>query len=261
MERKTAIITGSTGAIGKAIVRKVLITGEYRVIMVARDEAKVSAMARELVRVTGIASLQVEIADLSRKRSIEEMASRVTGPVHLLVNDAAHSPRARQETPEGIERQWATNVLGYYWMIEAFLPYLKAGTPSRIVNVASYWAGGLNLDDPEFRHRHYDNDTAYRQSKQANRMMTAAFATLLAPFQISVNACHPGDVNSKLSNDLGFGGHETPDQGADTPVWLALSPDAKGITGKYFERRRVEPCGFMNDQAGIQRLMEICSTY
>jgi NAD(P)-dependent dehydrogenase (short-subunit alcohol dehydrogenase family) len=92
------------------------------------------------------------------------------------------------------------------------------------VNVASYWAGGLDLGDLEFKRRPYDNDQAYRQSKQADRMLSVAFAERLREHRVWVNACHPGDVRSRLSANLGFGGHETPEQGAATPVWLATAP-------------------------------------
>jgi retinol dehydrogenase-13 len=145
-----------------------------------------------------------------------KMADRWQGPVHVLVNNAAVTPGRRQLTPEGIELQFATNVLGYFWMIEAFTEQLKQSSPARIINVASYWAGGLDIHDLEFKHRPYDNNAAYRQSKQADRMLTVAFARRLRPFGITVNACHPGDVNSTLSNNLGFGGHESPDEGAST---------------------------------------------
>jgi len=260
-DKKTAIVTGATGAIGKAIARQILATGSYRVIMVARDPGKAGKARDDIARLTGIEDLIVEIADLSRKHEIFALADRVPSPVHLLVNDAAQSPRARQETPEGVERQWATNVLGYYWMMNAFLPHLRAGTPSRIVNVASYWAGGMDLDDPEFKRRRYNNDTAYRQSKQANRMLSASLAELFRADGIAVNACHPGDVNSRLSNDLGYGGHETPDQGADTPVWLAISPDVEGITGKYFENRQEHNCSFSHNKKEMKQLFELVGLY
>ena len=64
------------------------------------------------------------------------------------------------------------------------------------------------MEDLEFKNRYYNNDEAYRQSKQANRMLTFAFADRLAGKKVTVVSCHPGDVNSKLSNDLGFGGHD-----------------------------------------------------
>jgi len=129
------------------------------------------------------------------------------------------------------------------------------------VNVASYWAGNLDLDDLEFTQRNYDNGTAYRQSKQANRMLTVAFAERLKPLGITVNVCHPGEVNSKLSNDLGFGGHESPEQGAATPVWLATSDDVEGITGSYFEHLHQISCQFSHDKKSIEKLYEICSKY
>jgi NAD(P)-dependent dehydrogenase (short-subunit alcohol dehydrogenase family) len=132
---------------------------------------------------------------------------------------------------------------------------------ARIVNVASYWAGGLDLGDPEFRRRVYDNDASYRASKQADRMITVAFADRLAGKGITVNSCHPGDVNSKLSNFFGFGGHETPDEGADTPVWLATDPSLRGVTGKYFEHRRQATCSFSGDKKAVERLFNLCSGY
>lgn len=88
-------------------------------------------------------------------------------------------------------------------------------------------------------------------------MLTKYFAEELAGQKITVNACHPGDVNSKLSNNLGFGGHETPDQGADTPVWLATSKEVEGITGCYFENRQKQYCAFMTDNSGIARLFQL----
>ena len=155
-----------------------------------------------------------------------------------LINNAGTTPRQRLETPEGIEMQFATNVLGYFWMTQAFADVLKRSAPARIVNVASYWAGDLDLADLEFKRRRYDNGIAYRQSKQANRMLTVAFAERLQGDAVTVNVCHPGDVNSKLSNDLGFGGHESPDTGARTPVWLATGQEGGEQTGRYFEHMR-----------------------
>jgi NAD(P)-dependent dehydrogenase (short-subunit alcohol dehydrogenase family) len=179
----------------------------------------------------------------------------------LLINNAACTSLTRQETPEGIEMQFATNVLGYFRLIDEFTAILKASAPARIVNVASYWAGGLDLNDLEFTRRSYNNDQAYRQSKQAGRMLSAAFSEKLEPFHIAVNACHPGDVNSTLSNDLGFGGHETPDQGADTPVWLATHPIGQQKTGRYYEYRRESNCTFSRDMQAVNELYEISATY
>jgi NAD(P)-dependent dehydrogenase (short-subunit alcohol dehydrogenase family) len=259
--KKLALVTGATGAIGKSIARLILTTGKFRVIMVVRNEEKALRVKEDILRLTGLTDINYEVVDLSVKQQIYDLAAKINEPVHVLINNAAFTPKRRMETLAGIEMQFAANVLGYFWMIEAFTAHLKAGAPSRVVNVASYWAGGLDLSDLEFKFRHYDNDTAYRQSKQANRMLTVAFSDRLSPFRITVNACHPGDVNSALSNSMGFGGHETPDQGAATPVWLAIGGEADGMTGKYFEHRREQACSFSRDQKGIERLFEICKGF
>jgi NAD(P)-dependent dehydrogenase (short-subunit alcohol dehydrogenase family) len=197
------------------------------------------------------------IVDVSSRESIEELVASFVGPLHVLINNAAIAPRRRETTPEGIERQFATNVLGYLRMTQAFADLLARSAPSRVVNVASYWAGDLDMDDLEFRRRRYDNDAAYRQSKQANRMLTVALADELAP-RVTVNACHPGDVDSKLSADLGFGGHESPESGADTPVFVATDPTGQHVTGAYFEHRRAKQCRFGADREAVRALYALC---
>lgn len=260
-DKQIAIVTGATGAIGQAIARQLAATPGFEVVLAARDPRKAEKAVAEIQAATGNGAVRFELVDVSRKASVEAFAARWTGPLHVLVNNAAATPRRREETPEGIELQFATNVLGYFWMIEAFAAALSAGAPSRVVNVASYWAGGLDLDDLEFRRRPYDNDAAYRQSKQANRMLTAAHAARLRPHNIVVNACHPGDVNSALSNNLGFGGHETPDEGAATPVWLATDPAGLEATGRYFEHGRPRACPFVTDADDVERLYATCAAY
>jgi NAD(P)-dependent dehydrogenase (short-subunit alcohol dehydrogenase family) len=135
---------------------------------------------------------------------------------------------------------------------------LRQSAPVRVVDVASYYAGDLDLSDLQFKRRSYNNNSAYRQSKQANRMLAVAFAKRLGPYGISVNVCHPGNVNSKLGNNLGFRGGESPDEGADTPVWLATSPAGQEKSGKYFTHRREERCRFGEDKAAVEQLYQLC---
>lgn len=257
---RTAIVTGAYGAIGLAITEGLAQKG-FSVTLAGRDPEKLDHAKQSLEKRNQGADFRTAVVDLSRKDEIMDFSRRWEGPLNLLVNNAATGPRKRTVTPEGIEVQFATNVLGYFWMMNFFSPFMKGAEDARIVNVASYWAGGLDLKDLEFKRRPYNNDTSYRQSKQADRMLTAAFAERLRPLGITVNACHPGDVNSKLSNFFGFGGHETPAQGAATPLMVSVSPGIKGVTGKYFENLREEPCPFMKDITGIEDLFRICSSY
>jgi len=182
-------------------------------------------------------------------------------PVHVLVNNEAITPRHSQETAEGSELQVATNVLGYFWLTRALAEQLRTGSTARVINVASYWAGDLDLDDLEFKSRPYNNNKAYRQSKQANRMLTVAFAQRLGEHGVTVNACHPGDVNSNLSNKLGFGGHESPYDGARTPAWLAIDAIGQRETGKYFEHRQMRRCRFGEDREMVEALYQACMAY
>jgi len=255
------LVTGATGAIGQAIARQLAAGKNHEVVLAGRDEAKTRRITGEIRASTGNETVRYEIVDLSRKAAISALAERWTGPLHVLVNNAGATPRTRQETPEGIEVQLATNVLGYFWLIQAFAAILSQSAPARVINVASYWAGDLDLGDLEFKRRRYDNGRAYRQSKQADRMLTAAFAARFESLGITVNACHPGDVNSRLSNDLGFGGHESPDQGAETPVWLATDPEGQQMSGAYFEHRQAKPDRYVRDAAAVEALYQACLAY
>lgn len=254
-------VTGATGAIGTAIARQIAAIPDHEVVLICRDPVRAAQCAKHITRITGNQRVRIRLADLSRRSEIQALAQNWDGPLDVLINNAAVTPPHITHTPEGIELQFATNVLGYFWMIEMFAKRLADSTDPRIVNVASYWAGGLNLDDLEFKRRGYDNDAAYRQSKQADRMLTVAFAKRLKPLGISVNACHPGDVKSRLSNDLGFGGHESPDQGARTPVWLALDVEGGRYSGRYFQYQRVTKCAFSEDEDAIESLFAACQSY
>ncbi len=255
------LITGATGAIGRAIARQIAAQPGYEVVLACRNEEKARQAIGEIIQATGNDRVRYEVVDVSRQASIQALAKHWQGPLHVLVNNAAISPRARQETPEGIEMQFATNVLGYFWLIQAFSEILKQSAPAQAVNVASNYAGDLDLSDLEFKRRRYSNNTAYRQSKQANRMLTVAQAEWLKSYDVMVNACHPGGVNSALSNSLGFGGYESPDEGARTPVWLATDPIGQQQTGKYFADLREVRCRFGEDKAGVEALYQACLRY
>lgn len=258
---KSVLITGATGEIGKSIARLIAEQKGYAVTILARNEDKAKNTSEELIQNSGNKNINYIICDLSRKKEIIEVANNWSGSLHTLINVAGVTPGKRMETPEGIEMQWATNVLGYFWMMKYFTPILEKSAAARIVNVASYWAGDMDMNDLEFKQRYYNNDTAYRQSKQANRMLTVAFANRLKTKDITVNACHPGDVRSTLASNLGYGGHETPDQGAATPVWLATSEELEGITGKYFEHLQASRCRFGEDTEQIEMLSKLCEQY
>ena len=259
--KTVVLLTGATGVIGNAIARGLAATPDYEVVLLARDAGRATKALDAIRRDTGNEDLRFVLADLSRHDCIRALADSWDGPLHVLVNDAGVAPRQRELTPEGIELTFATNVLAYLWMTEAFAPHLERSAPARIVNVASYWAGELEPDDLEFRRRPFDNHTAYRQSKQANRMLTVALAERLAKRGITINACHPGDPSSVLSRNLGFSGSQTPEDAAHTPVMLARGELGADTAGRYFEHGREAHCRFAEDRDGVEQLYEICRGY
>jgi NAD(P)-dependent dehydrogenase (short-subunit alcohol dehydrogenase family) len=257
----TFVVTGATGKIGRALVLGLARLPNIEIIAVGRDPERVQDLLHVVERSEPRCRVRGEIVDVASSRSIEAFGQRLEGAVHVLINNAAVAPPTREVTEAGIEKVFATNVLGYSWMTQSLLGALCSRPNARIVNVASAWAGDLELTDLEFVRRPYDNGVAYRQSKQANRMLTVHWARRLSPHGISVNSCHPGEVDSKLSNDLGFGGSRTPEQGARTPLWLATSKDVEGLTGKYFEQQHLTPCRFAADTDRIDELARRCEAY
>ena len=256
--QKTALITGANGVIGKAI-SEVLAEKEWSLILLGRDRESIGRVCSEIKKLTGKHRIKPAIVDLSRESDIRKFANELEGSIDILINNAGTTPPARLETPEGIEMQWATNVLGYMWMTEYLRPKMNAG--GRIVNVVSFYAGGLDMSDVEFKRRRYNNDSAYRQSKQANRMLSAHFSALYQPFDITVNSCHPGEITSKLSTNLGFSFPDPPRIGADTPVWVATEMALQKVTGRYFQYRKDLPCRFSQNPTENQALYDLCKTY
>lgn len=261
MQPRTVFITGATGTIGRAI-SELLAEKGYQLIIHGRDQQKLQNLKSYLEKKYKTDIFTVLFDFRSRSfllREIEKFKSSYPYAVEVLINNASEVPKTRTLTEEMLECQFAVNVLGYHRMI-AYLQE-KFSSHARIINVASYWAGDLDINDLQFEKRKYNNNTAYRQSKQAERMLSCAWAEFLKSKNISVNSCHPGDANSRLSNDLGFGGSETPFQAAETPVYLATDEKISGITGKYFENKKPYNDPFCRNQELVNTLFHICRQY
>ena len=127
--------------------------------------------------------------------------------------------------------------------------------------VASFYAGGLDLVDPEFKATPYSPDAAYRASKQANRMLAAAWANSEHGTGLLFTSCHPGVATSNVSLGLGFDldrSKEAALAGAETPVFLATSPAENLENGGYYSDKRLSRCEFSNDTAGCVKLFQLC---
>jgi retinol dehydrogenase-12/retinol dehydrogenase-13 len=257
--RPVCLVTGATSGIGFEIALGLARAGA-QVVLAARDEGRGEDARRRIARATKSRALELLSVDLASQASIRAAArelERRHPSLDVLVNNAGVALSEREIGPDGIERTFATNVLGYHLMTELLLGALKAAPAARIVNVASIMAYGLDLEDVEFKRRPYGAGAAYAQSKQANRMLTWALARRLAGTRVTANAVHPGAVDTPLLHALlpGLPGR-TPAEGADTAIWLATSPEVEGQSGIFWSDRAASRCMYRGE-AGEEALFQL----
>jgi NAD(P)-dependent dehydrogenase (short-subunit alcohol dehydrogenase family) len=256
------LVTGANAGIGYEIVRGLAkLATTPHVILGCRDGAKGEAARAAIARETGNPNLEVLVVDTSNHASMDKAANEFAGKhamLDALVNNAGMSSPARRESVHGIEVTFATNVVGYFIMTNLFLDALKRAPQGRIVNVASEMAYGLDLDDVEFQMRTYNASTAYAQSKQADRMLTWAYARRLAGTSVTANAMSPGPVDTPLLHALAPGMKgRTREKGAETVIWLASSPELNGVTNKLWFDKAERACKFHNVEQE-EKLWKIC---
>jgi NAD(P)-dependent dehydrogenase (short-subunit alcohol dehydrogenase family) len=267
---RVCLVTGATSGIGREIARGLALKRAH-VIVASRDAARGRKVAEELgedAANPAVESIELDVSSQASIRRFAEDFRKRFPKLHVLVNCAGVYLPTRETTVDGIERTWATNVLGYYLPTVLLLDTLVASAPARIVNVASSVAGGLDLDDVQFERRSYAGMAAYRQSKQADRMLTWALASRLRDRGVTANALHPGYVQTSLIREGPFGFlfrlggvlfARSPARGADTAVWLACSAALQDDTGGYYVDRKEKHCPF-RDEDTLDRLWKLCES-
>jgi NAD(P)-dependent dehydrogenase (short-subunit alcohol dehydrogenase family) len=252
MAGRTCLVTGATSGIGKATATALARMGA-EVVLAARDPAKGQATVEEIQAATGNPRVGLLLADLASQASVRQAAEeyrRDHDRLHVLVNNAVGYWATRHVTVDGLELTFALNHLAYFLLTNLLLNLLVAGAPARVVNVTSSAQafGGLHLDDLQFQRR-YRGQAAYNQSKLANVLFTYELARRLEGTGVTVNCAAPGVTRTnfgredsgpvmRLLTPLGRPFMRSPEQGADTPLWLASSPEVEGVTGGYYASRR-----------------------
>jgi len=253
---KLCLITGASDGIGKATARELAAAGAH-LVLVGRNEEKTQRAASEITQQTGSDQIEVLIADLSSQQQVRDLAAAFLqrhDRLDVLINDAGALFTDRRETVDGLEMTFALNHLAYFLLTNLLLDVLKASAPARIVNVASSYQRAVDLDDLQ-NTRSYNGWDAYGQSKLANILFTFELARWLAGTGVTANALNPGFVDSNFQRAAGLNmrGQLTPDQGAQTPVYLAMSPDVEGVTGEYFDSKRSTRANAQAYDESIQR--------
>lgn len=264
MNSKICMVTGATSGIGKMIA-KMLAQQGARVIVVGRNAEKSAATVNQIKQQTGNPAVQFMLADLSSQKEIHQLVHQFQSRhqhLHVLVNDAAALFLARQQSVDGIEMTFALNHLAYFLLTNLLLDTLKASAPARIVNISARLHKGarINFDDLQNQKR-YMGLRAYKESKLANVLFTYDLARRLEGTGVTVNALEPEVVAfarmfKRLTNM--YPPFTSPEQGAQTAIYLATSPEVGGVTGKYFAKKKAVPSSQASyDEATARRLWQV----
>jgi NAD(P)-dependent dehydrogenase (short-subunit alcohol dehydrogenase family) len=265
MRGKTCVITGATSGIGLVAAQRLAAMGAD-LVLVGRDPTRGELALESLRTKAPHGRFTVHYADLSSMESMRRLAgdiATVAPRIDVLVNNAGAIFNRRTTTADGLERTFALNHMGYFLMTAL----LRARITERIVNVASVAHRGARLDFGDLQTvRGYGGWLAYRRSKLCNILFTAELAHRLAGTGVTANSLHPGFVATRFgdNNDtlfrsvLGLGKRMlaiAPEEGAETLVHLASSPDVAGISGGYFDKcREREPAPPAQDLEAAGRL-------
>ncbi|HEV2091671.1 MAG TPA: SDR family oxidoreductase [Rubrobacter sp.] len=269
MGGKVALVTGGTSGIGKATALALAAMGAD-VVVVGRDRERGEKAAAEIRAQTG-GRVDLALADLASQAEVRALAEgfkRRYDRLDVLVNNAGLVQSTRTETPDGLETTFATNHLAPFLLTNLLLDVLKQSAPSRVVTVSSEaerW-GDIDFDDLQSREK-YRGFPVYGMTKLANIMFTYELAERLEGTGVTATCMHPGAVNTRFGANnrgpmtilfrLSKPFMRTPEQGADTVIWLASSPDVEGVSGRYFsDRKPLEPKKIANDPAARRRLWE-----
>ncbi len=242
------LVTGANAGIGKATARG-LARGGAEVIFLCRDEECGRSAIDEIANDTGNDDLHLVLCDLSQQAQIRAAAGEIRDRfdrLDVLVNNAGVYLTDYILTVDQLEKTWAVNHLGYFLLTNLLLDLLKDSSPSRIVNVSSDAHHDANLDFDNLNgEKGYSWYEAYCTSKMANVLFTRELARRLDGDGVTVNAMHPGVVASniwKRNGDwisrllrLATPFFRTTEKGAETVLYLAASPQVKGVSGKYFK--------------------------
>ena len=264
LDEKIAIVTGANSGMGMATTKALADEGAT-VIMLCRSEKR-GREALESLKENKDRKLDLILCDLGDYESIRTFIKQVKdkyGKVDILVNNAGFISLDRQETKEGLERQFGINHIGHFLLTTELIGVMERG--ARIVVVASgaHKAGKIHFDDINLQHG-YNVVRAYSQSKLANVLFTKELARRLSDKGITVNCCHPGAVatNMGVDRDTGFGKtitgilkpfFLTPEEGSRTAVFLAADESVKDITGKYFYKCKIAKSSELSNNEEIAK--------
>lgn len=274
MRNKTCLITGSSRGIGFWTAHGLAKRGAH-VILIGHHQGRGEKAQSRLQETFGTDAARFFKADLSDQGEIHHLAEAIKSNydhLDVLINNAAGFFLNRQESVDGIEMTLALNHLNYFMVTLLLFDLLVDSAPARIVNVSSdaHREQRLDFDNLQLKNG-YTGMKAYGRSKLANLYFTYELDRRLEGQGITVNALHPGFVNTYLGKQYWFIRPfleiihtlfaKTPQEGARTSLYLASSPEVADVSGKYFvDQERKRSSNISYDREAARRLWKRSET-
>jgi NAD(P)-dependent dehydrogenase (short-subunit alcohol dehydrogenase family) len=245
MDGKVVVLTGATSGIGMSAASSLARLGAA-IRFPARDAGRAERARQAIVTASGNDDVQFAIGDLSDPDSLRSFASWFADRhdrLDVLVHNAGVLSREFRRTDRAIELTVATNVLGPFLLTQLLTPQLELARPARVITVTS---GGMytqrfDVDRLELPADAYEGAKAYARAKRAQVVLTHEWARRVPPSRTVFHAMHPGWVDTPgLHESLPTFGRimgpilRTPEEGADTIVWLAAAAEALGSSGRLW---------------------------
>ena len=266
---KFAVVTGASSGLGVETVRALAGAGA-RVLMLARDQAKLQGVADALCATDSKAQLDIEIVDLSDLDSVRSACAIILEnypPIDLLINNAGVMACPLGRTAQGFEMQFGTNHVGHFLFTCLLAPALVDG--ARVISLSSggHKFGQVEFDDPNYQQREYEKWSAYGQSKTANALFAVGLDDRMKARGIRAFAVHPGVIMTELSRHMVPEDFEmmqarapkgepmkmkSVEQGAATSVWAATAPELDGKGALYLEDCHIAQASAPGGAGGVE---------
>lgn len=269
MKGKHIVITGPTAGIGRTASLELARQGA-QLTLLCRSPEKAELLRQEIIAAGGLVP-DIVIMDMASMKSVRTAAETLASagkPLDVLLNNAGVINVSRKETGDGFEETLAVNHFAPFLLTGLLLPALQRTPAARIVNVASdahSFVKGMGFEDMQAVNS-YKTFREYGRSKLANILFTRQLAQRLQDQDITVNCLHPGAVSTSLgTQNNGFLGKllplllkpffKSPEQGAQTSIYLCASDEVANTTGEYFvDCKARKPKQWACDDAAADRL-------
>jgi NAD(P)-dependent dehydrogenase (short-subunit alcohol dehydrogenase family) len=256
LKDKLVVITGGTGGIGKQTAVTLAKMGA-RIIVTGRSQPSGEAAIAEIKQASGNSQIELLLADVSKQTHIHALVKQFKTKyerLDVLINNAGLAASTRQLTEDGIESNFAVNVVAPFLLTHLLMDSLKASPSARVINLM----GGdvpakLELDNLQAEHS-FDGLKSYSQSKLAMMVVMYEFAQRIQGAKITMNTCYPGQASTNMTRSVTpemfpgmmrwifplFKWVTRPDGGksaakaSQSSVYLASSVEVEGVTGKYY---------------------------